>query len=63
MGSFCCILPGNRHKWQEQIGVRRGTAKNPRKSIPVGTLAAIALSLVIYLLAYWLASSARRMIT
>ncbi|MFW5840895.1 MAG: amino acid permease, partial [Planctomycetota bacterium] len=36
-----------------------GDLKDPRKSIPVGTLSAIALSLVIYLvLAYWLARSA-----
>ncbi|WP_091507404.1 amino acid permease [Microbulbifer yueqingensis] len=32
-----------------------GDLKNPRKSIPVGTLAAVACSLVVYLaLAYWL---------
>ncbi|SDF56481.1 Amino acid transporter [Methanolobus vulcani] len=36
-----------------------GELKDPRKSIPLGTLAAIVLSLVVYLLlAYWLASSA-----
>lgn len=36
-----------------------GDLKNPRKSIPVGTLSAIGLSLVVYLLlAWWLAASA-----
>lgn len=36
-----------------------GDLKNPRKSIPIGTLSAIAVSLVIYLaLAWWLAASA-----
>jgi amino acid transporter len=36
-----------------------GELKNPRKSIPLGTMGAIGLSLVIYLaLAYWLAASA-----
>jgi len=36
-----------------------GDLKDPRKSIPVGTLSAIGVSLVIYLLlAWWLASSA-----
>ncbi|GAB4232646.1 MAG: amino acid permease [Chlamydiales bacterium] len=36
-----------------------GELKNPRKSIPLGTISAIALSYLIYmLLAYWLASSA-----
>jgi len=36
-----------------------GDLRNPRKSIPVGTLSAIGVSLVIYLaLAYWLARSA-----
>ncbi len=36
-----------------------GELEEPRKSIPVGTIAAIGLSLVIYLLlAYWLARSA-----
>jgi amino acid transporter len=36
-----------------------GDLKDPRKSIPVGTLSAIAISLVIYLvLGYWLARSA-----
>ncbi|HEV2122517.1 MAG TPA: amino acid permease, partial [Chloroflexota bacterium] len=36
-----------------------GDLENPRRSIPIGTMAAIGLSLVIYLgLAYWLARSA-----
>ncbi|MFW5735237.1 MAG: amino acid permease, partial [Oceanidesulfovibrio sp.] len=36
-----------------------GELANPRKSIPIGTLSAIGLSLVVYLaLAFWLASSA-----
>ena len=36
-----------------------GDLKNPRKSIPLGTMAAIGVSLVIYLLlGYWLARSA-----
>lgn len=36
-----------------------GDLKNPRRSIPVGTMSAIGLSLVIYLvLAYWLARTA-----
>ncbi|MDX1661644.1 MAG: amino acid permease [Gemmatimonadota bacterium] len=36
-----------------------GDLKNPRRAIPVGTIAAIGVSLVIYLaLAYWLARSA-----
>jgi amino acid transporter len=36
-----------------------GDLKNPRKSIPLGTMGAIGLSLVIYLaLAWWLAASA-----
>jgi len=36
-----------------------GDLKDPRRSIPIGTMAAIAVSLVIYvLLAYWLARSA-----
>lgn len=36
-----------------------GELKDPRKSIPVGTLSAIGLSLIIYMaLAYWLARSA-----
>ncbi|MCF8034857.1 MAG: amino acid permease [Desulfarculaceae bacterium] len=36
-----------------------GELKDPRKAIPVGTMAAIAVSLVIYLaLAWWLAASA-----
>ena len=36
-----------------------GDLKNPKKSIPIGTMGAIGLSLVIYLLlAYWLAASA-----
>jgi len=36
-----------------------GDLKDPRRSIPIGTMAAVALSLVIYLLlAYWLARSA-----
>ncbi len=36
-----------------------GELKNPRKSIPLGTLSAIIISLIVYLLlAYWLASSA-----
>lgn len=36
-----------------------GDLENPRRSIPIGTMSAIALSLVIYLLlAYWLARSA-----
>lgn len=36
-----------------------GDLKNPRRSIPLGTMSAIAVSLVIYLaLAYWLARSA-----
>jgi amino acid transporter len=36
-----------------------GDLKNPRKSIPIGTMAAVGLSLVIYLaLAYWLMRAA-----
>ncbi len=36
-----------------------GDLKNPRKAIPIGTLSAIAISLVVYLaLAWWLAVSA-----
>ena len=36
-----------------------GDLKNPRRSIPIGTMSAIGLSLLIYLaLAYWLARSA-----
>ncbi|MFW5722862.1 MAG: amino acid permease [Desulfohalobiaceae bacterium] len=36
-----------------------GELKNPRKAIPIGTLSAIAISLVVYLaLAWWLAVSA-----
>lgn len=36
-----------------------GELKNPRKNIPLGTMSAIGLSLIVYLLlAYWLASSA-----
>lgn len=36
-----------------------GDLKNPRRSIPIGTMAAIAVSVVVYLLlAYWLARSA-----
>lgn len=38
-----------------------GDLKNPRKNIPLGTISAIGLSIVIYLaLAYWLARSATR---
>ncbi|MDX1421244.1 MAG: amino acid permease, partial [Rubricoccaceae bacterium] len=36
-----------------------GDLKNPRRSIPIGTMAAIGVSLVVYLLlAYWIARSA-----